>query len=51
MVAHVVWLKDEGGALKFSSTYGQRAKRRIGETEKSVKLYLNSIHKALAKLK
>lgn len=50
---HVLWLKDEGDALRESTLYRSptRAARRTLFAENSIKRYLNRVHAAIKRIR
>lgn len=52
-IAHVLWLQNEGAAVRGSSTYQdkRRAVARTAVSERGTRVYLNRLHRVLSKLK
>lgn len=50
---HLLWLKNEGTALRESQTYRSplRAVSRTRRSENAIKAYLNTVHSAIKRLK
>ena len=48
---HVLWLQNEGNALRESALYRQRAQRKMQAADAIIKSYLNKVNSVLNKLR